>query len=63
MPHQDQGAGPELNRKGTRTEQRRALDDIFSLVYEELRRLASFIRRKKSPESPLARRRSCMKHG
>jgi RNA polymerase sigma-70 factor, ECF subfamily len=46
MPHQDQGAGPELNRKGTRTEQRRALDDIFSLVYEELRRLASFIRRK-----------------
>jgi RNA polymerase sigma factor (TIGR02999 family) len=27
-------------------EERRALDDVFSLVYEELRRLASYIRRR-----------------
>lgn len=28
-----------------RSEEKRALDDIFSLVYEELRRLASFVRK------------------
>ncbi len=27
-------------------EERRALDDLFSLIYEELRRLASFVRKK-----------------
>jgi len=29
----------------SRSEEKRALDDIFSLVYEELRRLASFVRK------------------
>jgi len=35
MPHQPEGT----------LEERRALDDVFSLVYEELRRLASLVRR------------------
>jgi RNA polymerase sigma factor (TIGR02999 family) len=45
MPNQPEiteyhgGAGRSLNHE------RRDLDDIFSLVYEELRRLASFVRR------------------
>ena len=30
---------------GAKPEERRALDDIFSQVYEELRRLASFVRK------------------
>jgi RNA polymerase sigma factor (TIGR02999 family) len=30
---------------GNAPEERRALDDLFSLVYEELRRLASFVRK------------------
>jgi RNA polymerase sigma factor (TIGR02999 family) len=38
MPHQPDGTVLRLR-------ERRALDDVFSLVYEELRRLASFVRR------------------
>jgi RNA polymerase sigma factor (TIGR02999 family) len=36
---------PDGDVASTTPEERRALDDVFSLVYEELRRLASFIRR------------------
>ncbi len=32
-------------RSGSTPQERRALDDVFSLVYEELRRLASLVRR------------------
>jgi RNA polymerase sigma factor (TIGR02999 family) len=42
--------GPQKQREEHSAEQlerRQALDDLFSLVYEELRRLASFIRRNK----------------
>lgn len=47
MSYQDQRDGrSESDPKGSSTEERRALDDIFSLVYEELRRLASSIRRR-----------------
>ncbi len=46
MPHQSQGDGiPDSARTSSNSEQGRALDDVFSLVYEELRRLAGFIRR------------------
>lgn len=38
------GDGPGTPEVGT-PEQRRALDDLFSLTYEELRRLASCVRR------------------
>lgn len=47
MPEDAPAGG--TNRSGrTRSvsEERQALDDIFSLVYEELRRLASYIRRR-----------------
>lgn len=37
---------PKKCASGPSSENRRALDDVFSLVYEELRRLASHIRRK-----------------
>ena len=33
------------DRTGSTPEERRALDGVFSLVYEELRRLASFVRK------------------
>lgn len=33
------------HQAGSTREERRALDDLFSLVYEELRRLASFVRK------------------
>jgi len=37
---------PESKRaRDARSEEKQALDDLFSLVYEELRRLASFVRR------------------
>lgn len=39
----EQGSG--LHPSGTTIEQRRALDDLFSVTYEELRRLASTVRR------------------
>lgn len=46
MPHAPQRAGfPEDDQAGLNPEERRALDDLFSLVYEELRRLASFVRK------------------
>src|SRR5271156_2688081 len=46
MPQQARRASnPPGDVAGTAARERRALDDIFSLVYEELRRLASFIRR------------------
>jgi len=49
MSYQDPGDGrSKLSPKGLSTEERRALDDIFSLVYEELRRLASYIRRREN---------------
>lgn len=41
----DGSIGPELALPGSESE-RRALDDLFSLVYEELRRLASYARRR-----------------
>jgi len=34
-----------LGGSGSSAEERRALDDLYSLIYEELRRLASFVRR------------------
>ena len=40
--------GPQKTRgdePGPTPEEKRALDDVFSLVYEELRRLASFVRK------------------
>jgi RNA polymerase sigma factor (TIGR02999 family) len=36
---------PAQDQSGSTPEERRALDDLFSLVYEELRRLASFVRK------------------
>jgi RNA polymerase sigma-70 factor, ECF subfamily len=46
MPHQAQRVGfPGGEQAGSTSEERRALDHLFSLVYEELRRLASFVRR------------------
>jgi RNA polymerase sigma factor (TIGR02999 family) len=46
MPNQPQREGiPVGGPAGATSEARRALDDLFSLVYEELRRLASFVRR------------------
>src|SRR5580658_8047522 len=47
MPQEVRGASQadgEVTRQTA--EERRALDDVFSLVYEELRRLASYIRRR-----------------
>jgi RNA polymerase sigma factor (TIGR02999 family) len=41
----DGSIGPELALPASESE-RRALDDLFSLVYEELRRLASYARRR-----------------
>ncbi len=35
----------ELNRAGKTPEERRALDELFSVTYEELRRLASSVKR------------------
>lgn len=47
MPHQPQRDGiPDTGNTGSTSEERSGLDDVFSLVYEELRRLASFVRRK-----------------
>jgi RNA polymerase sigma factor (TIGR02999 family) len=47
MPHQPQEAGGAPHQPTTASaEDRRALDDLFSLAYEELRRLASFVRNK-----------------
>lgn len=37
---------PGLEGTGTSLEERRALDDLYSLIYEELRRLASLVRRR-----------------
>jgi RNA polymerase sigma-70 factor, ECF subfamily len=47
MPHQPQQATyPGREAMAASAEDRRALDDLFSLAYEELRRLASFVRKK-----------------
>lgn len=40
MPNRAEGARPSST-----LQERRALDEVFSLVYEELRRLATFVRR------------------
>jgi RNA polymerase sigma factor (TIGR02999 family) len=46
MPHQpEREASRDADSSNQALQERRALDDIFSLVYEELRRLASHIRR------------------
>jgi RNA polymerase sigma factor (TIGR02999 family) len=46
MNHQASAAGwPGLGGSGSTAEERRALDDLCSLIYEELRRLASLVRR------------------
>jgi len=46
MLHQPPGTDlPESGPAGASSAERRALDDLFSLVYEELRRLASFVRK------------------
>jgi len=42
MPEPQKVRGGET---GSNPEERRTLDDLFSLVYEELRRLASFVRK------------------
>jgi len=44
MPHRRERAFPD-GALSSPTPDRRALDEVFSLVYEELRRLASFVRR------------------
>jgi RNA polymerase sigma factor (TIGR02999 family) len=44
MPHRRERAFPDGARSSPAPD-RRALDEVFSLVYEELRRLASFVRR------------------
>ncbi len=41
MPHQSEAK----TQAGSNAHERAALDDVFSLVYEELRRLASFVRK------------------
>jgi RNA polymerase sigma factor (TIGR02999 family) len=47
MPQEVRGASqPDGEVTRQTAEERRALDDVFSLVYEELRRLASYIRRR-----------------
>jgi RNA polymerase sigma factor (TIGR02999 family) len=46
MPHHPQEAGGFPQPTTASPEDRRALDDLFSLAYEELRRLASFVRNK-----------------
>ena len=43
MPHSPERADFRDKSRST-LQERRALDDVFSLVYEELRRLASFVR-------------------
>lgn len=46
MLHQPSGTDvPDSGPAGASPAARRALDDLFSLVYEELRRLASFVRK------------------
>src|ERR1700683_874105 len=46
MTSQDSAASkPGLGGTGSWADERRALDDLYSLIYEELRRLASYIRR------------------
>ena len=46
MLHQPPGTDlPDGGQAGASSAERRALDDLFSLVYEELRRLASFVRK------------------
>jgi len=42
MPEAKKAAAAEA---GANLEERRAMDDLFSLIYEELRRLASFVRK------------------
>jgi len=47
MSYQVRTSNPEDGRGGAESEQeRRTLDHVFSLVYEELRRLASFVRKR-----------------
>jgi RNA polymerase sigma factor (TIGR02999 family) len=45
MPDRPGRTGPPDGAAASTPEERRALDDVFSLVYEELRRLASFVRK------------------
>ncbi len=45
MPHRSQGAEFFDDGTGQAASGQRALDEVFSLVYEELRRLASFVRK------------------
>jgi RNA polymerase sigma factor (TIGR02999 family) len=45
MPEPQKAHGDEVSRH---SEEKRALDDLFSLIYEELRRLASFVRKNES---------------
>jgi len=45
MQDQPQGARSPDDRAASAAGKSRALDDLYSLVYEELRRLASFVRR------------------
>src|ERR1017187_3815491 len=42
MPGPEKASAAET---GANPEERRAMDDLFSLIYEELRRLASFVRK------------------
>lgn len=47
MPHEPQPAASFAHEPTTASfEDRRGLDDLFSLAYEELRRLASFVRKR-----------------
>ena len=46
LPHPQRANPPSSEQAVSAQEERRALDDLYSLVYEELRRLAAFIRRK-----------------
>jgi RNA polymerase sigma factor (sigma-70 family) len=45
MPNQAPKARPRNDELSSTFESNRAFDEVFSLVYEELRRLASFVRR------------------
>jgi hypothetical protein len=46
MPDQPRTAGfPDGDQAGSTPAERRALDDLFSLIYEELRRLALLVRK------------------